>query len=76
MSLQTVDSVNSVIQNLNKTTNQINILITDTQDIIKVLPILFGTFIALNIIIIILLIIITCVIFNANKYLKINHTSS
>jgi hypothetical protein len=38
MSLQTVDSVNSVIQNLNKTTNQINILITDTQDIIKVLP--------------------------------------
>ena len=42
MSSQPVDSVNLVIQNLNKTTNQINTLITNTQDIIKVLPILFA----------------------------------
>ena len=53
-----LQSIDSIIKNLNTTTNDINTLVTNTEHIIDSLPIFFGVFIGTNCIIIILLSII------------------
>jgi hypothetical protein len=53
-----LQSIDSVIKNLNNTTNDINTLVHNTERIISVLPIFFGIFIGCNVIIIVLLSII------------------